>query len=107
MTLKTAKSLDSSSVDSATTVKVEVYPLVAFSDATIDTRNCSVEFCPTLISRFSRYAETSNELLPDVVEENRGWHEPRGKGIVAKIEYNYLECFEDGPQQHPPDCLFQ
>ena len=64
MTLKTAKS---SSVDSATTVKVDVYPLVALSEATIDTRNSSVEFCPTLISPFSRYAETSNELLPDVV----------------------------------------
>ena len=67
VTLKTVKSLDSSSVDCATKVKVEVYPSVAFSWATMSTRNSSVEFSPTLISLSFKYAETPNERLPNVV----------------------------------------
>ena len=65
--LKTAKSLESSSVDWATKVRVEVYPSVTFSWATISTRNSSVEFSPTLISLSFKYAEMPNELLPNVV----------------------------------------
>ena len=65
---KVTKSLDSSSVDCAITVKVEASPSVAFSETKSRTRKSAVELLPTVIVGESKKCSTksgASELLPE------------------------------------------